>query len=114
MNDSANMIKQKVNKYGFSGGQDTRQLQAQYGANLAVDMPYQYLRHIMEDDSRLEQIGKDYAAGRMMTGEVKQLCIDELTALVREHQQRMINVTDDVVNHFMNPHRPSLRCFSSD
>lgn len=109
MNDSANAIKIKVDKYGLSGGGDTRELHRMHGANLERDMPYQYLRHIMNDDVRLEQIGVDYQAGRIETHEVKQICVDELVQLVAGHQQRLTTITDDVVSHFMNPNRPSLR-----
>merc|ERR1719356_167272 len=68
MTDTPKMIAKKVNRYAFSGGQQTRELQEQLGADLDVDVPYQYLRHIMEDDLRLQQIGDDYANGRLMTG----------------------------------------------
>jgi len=111
MTDTPVMIARKVNKYAFSGGQATAEDQRQYGANLEVDVPYQYLRHIIDDDERLHQLGVDYAAGRLMTGEVKQICINELTAMVKEHQSKMAEVTDDVVRHFMDPARSSLRCF---
>merc|ERR1712217_481718 len=76
------------------------------------DVSYQYLRHIMEDDERLSQIGAEYAAGRLLSGEVKQICIDELTALVAEHQANMAQVTDEVVKHFMDPKRGSFKMFS--
>jgi len=112
MSDTPDMISRKVKKYAFSGGQATAELQRRHGANLEVDVPYQYLRHVMDDDERLCSIGIEYAAGRMMTGEVKQICIDELTAIVASHQQRLANVTDDVVRHFMDPSRKSLQCFA--
>merc|ERR1712226_1493585 len=109
MNDTPNMIKHKVHKYAFSGGQDTKQLHEAYGANLAIDVPFQYLRHLMVDDVRLQQICEDYKAGKLMTKEVKDICIDELVALVQGHQERLSRVTDDVVAHFMDPNRASLR-----
>merc|ERR1712113_419734 len=114
MTDTPKMIAKKVNKYAFSGGQQTRELQEKLGADLDVDVPYQFLRHIMEDDARLEQIGEEYAAGRMMTGEIKNICIAELTKLVKKHQENLAQVTDEVVRHFMDPTRHSLRCFDTD
>merc|ERR1712039_934028 len=111
MTDTPAMIARKVKKYAFSGGQATAEEHRRYGANIDVDVPFQYLRHIMEDDERLGQIGADYAAGRLMTGEVKQICIDELTSLIADHQARMASVTDEVVKNFMDPTRSSLKCF---
>merc|ERR1712125_8141 len=111
MNDTPNMIRHKIHSYAFSGGQNTKQLQEAHGANLTVDVPYQYLRHLMVDDIRLRQIGEDYEAGKLMTKEVKDICVDELVALVQGHQERLSRVTDDVVAHFMDPHRASLRFF---
>merc|ERR1712032_1084053 len=82
MSDSPKVIARKVKKYAFSGGQATEQDHRRYGADIDVDVSFQYLRHIMEDDERPSQIGAEYAAGRLLSGEVKQICIDELTALV--------------------------------
>eukprot|EP00931_Biecheleriopsis_adriatica_P102111 TRINITY_DN77135_c0_g1_i1.p1 TRINITY_DN77135_c0_g1~~TRINITY_DN77135_c0_g1_i1.p1 ORF type:complete len:436 (-),score=89.96 TRINITY_DN77135_c0_g1_i1:176-1483(-) len=112
MTDTPKLIAKKVNKYAFSGGQETRELQEKLGANLDVDVPYQYLRHIMEDDLRLEQIGQDYANGKLMTGELKKICIDELVKIVENHQEAMRHITDETVRHFMDPTRQSLKAFS--
>lgn len=112
MTDTPKMISQKINKYAFSGGQDTKELQQQYGANIDIDVPYQYLRYVMEDDARLEQIGKEYSAGQLMTGEVKNIVIEELGKLVQQHQANLQSVTDEVVRHFMDPSRESLKCFT--
>merc|ERR1712187_192329 len=109
MTDTPKEIAKKVNKYAFSGGQETMELQRKYGADLNVDVPFQYLRHIMEDDMRLKHIGEDYAAGKMMTGEIKKICIEELVNLVKQHQESIANVTDADVQRFMDPSRQSLR-----
>jgi tryptophanyl-tRNA synthetase len=113
MTDTPKMIHKKVNRYAFSGGQDTKELQQKYGANLNVDVAYQYLRHIMEDDERLQQIGDDYAIGKLMTGEVKKICSEELTKLVERHQMNMSSITDETVRRFMDPSRESLKFFAS-
>lgn len=41
------------------------------GANLDVDVPWKWLNFFLEDDERLAQIGAEYGAGRMLTGEIK-------------------------------------------
>lgn len=71
VSDTPKDIKDKINKYAFSGGGATAEEQRARGANLAVDVPYKYLTFLMEDDAELGRIGEEYAAGRMLTGEVK-------------------------------------------
>ena len=66
-----------------------------------VDVAYQYLRFFLEDDEELETIRVDYAAGRLLTGEVKGRLIAVLNEMVGEHQARRAAVTDDVVAEFM-------------
>lgn len=41
--DSAKEIKNKINRYAFSGGRDSIELHRKYGANLEVDIPFKYL-----------------------------------------------------------------------
>ncbi|XP_010674194.1 tryptophan--tRNA ligase, cytoplasmic [Beta vulgaris subsp. vulgaris] len=99
--DSAKDIKNKVNRYAFSGGQDSIEKHRKYGANLEVDIPVKYLGFFLEDDAELEHIRTDYAAGRMLTGEVKQRLIEVLTVMVERHQQARAAVTDEMVDAFM-------------
>ncbi|MFS8019755.1 putative tryptophan--tRNA ligase [Helianthus anomalus] len=73
--DSPKEIKNKVNKYAFSGGQDSVENHRKYGANLEVDIPFKYLSFFLEDDEELEHIRKEYGSGRMLTGEVKKKLI---------------------------------------
>ncbi|PKX98059.1 tryptophan--tRNA ligase WRS1 [Aspergillus novofumigatus IBT 16806] len=103
MSDAPNRIKNKINKYAFSGGQDTAELQRQLGANTKDDVPFQYLTFFMEDDEELERIRVAYEKGEMLTGEVKQKCIAELQAYVQAFQERRAQVTDEIVAEFMQP-----------
>ena len=48
----------QILKYAFSGGRDTKEEHRQFGGNTEVDVSYQYLNFFLEDDQRLEQIGK--------------------------------------------------------
>lgn len=71
------------------------------GANLAVDIPYHYLRFFLEDDQKLQEIEKNYSAGKMMTGEVKKILIEIMQKMITEHQQRRSQITDADVRKFM-------------
>ncbi|OIW01732.1 hypothetical protein TanjilG_03870 [Lupinus angustifolius] len=94
--DSAKEIKTKVNRYAFSGGQDSVEKHRQLGANLEVDIPIKYLSFFLDDDVELEHIKKEYGAGRMLTGEVKQRLVEVLTELVERHRRARASVTDEV------------------
>jgi len=54
--DTPKQIKNKINKYAFSGGRDTMEEQRLHGANLAVDISWKWLNFFLEDDARLEQV----------------------------------------------------------
>jgi hypothetical protein len=45
---------------------------------MQVDVPYQYLTFFLEDDDELATIATEYAAGRLLTGEVKKRLIELL------------------------------------
>lgn len=100
MTDTPAQIKDKINKYAFSGGQDTLELQRERGANVAVDISFQYLRFFLDDDKEVERIGHDYAAGRLLTGEVKARCIEVLQTFVASFQARRAAVTDELLDQF--------------
>jgi tryptophanyl-tRNA synthetase len=84
LTDTANDIKKKINKYAFSGGQPTLEEQREKGANLDIDVPFQYLQFFLEDDEKLEDIRKKYSSGEMMTGEIKQILIEVLQKFVAD------------------------------
>jgi len=98
--DTGKKIKTKIGR-AFSGGQETAELQKELGADLEVDVAYQYLTFFLEDDDELETIGREYKAGRMMTGQVKGRLIELLTAMVKEHQDLRATVGDEVLREFM-------------
>ncbi len=99
--DTAASIKKKINKFAFSGGGATEELQREHGANTDVDVAFQYLNFFLEDDAELEQIRVDYSSGAMLTGEVKARLISVLQAMVTEHQEARKLATDEVVERFM-------------
>jgi tryptophanyl-tRNA synthetase len=105
MTDTPNQLKNKVNKHGFSGGKETEEEHRREGGDTEVDVAYQYLRFFLEDDEELEQIGKDYRAGTLLTGQLKSKCIGLLQAFVKNFQENRAKVTDELVAQFMDPTR---------
>ena len=101
LTDSRASIKEKINKYAFSGGQETKELQEQLGANLAVDVPYTWLTFFLEDDEQLAHIAEEYGSGRMMTSQVKKVLIQVLGDMAEGHQEARSKVTSAVLAEFM-------------
>jgi len=106
--DTPAEIKSKVNKYAFSGGQQTVEEHRRLGADLAVDVPYQWLTFFLFDDAKLKQIGDDYSSGKMLSGEIKQELINVIKPLVASHQHARALVTNDIVTAFMTPRKLEL------
>jgi tryptophanyl-tRNA synthetase len=47
-------VKEKVMKHAKSGGRASLEEHRKLGADLEVDIPYQWLRFFLEDDERLQ------------------------------------------------------------
>ena len=58
MTDKPNQIKNKINRHGFSGGQETEEEHRRLGGDPDVDVSYQYLTFFLEDDEELVQIAE--------------------------------------------------------
>ena len=104
LTDSLDEIERKIKVHAFSGGQETRKMQEELGANLEVDVSYQWLRFFLEDDDELEKIGKDYSSGSgefWSTGVVKARLVKVLKDIVQKHQRERANVSDEVVREWM-------------
>lgn len=100
MTDSEKEVKDKINRYAFSGGQDTVELHRELGGNPDVDISYQWLKYFLEDDAELERIYHEYRTGRMLTGELKKITIETIVNVIRRHKEEKAKVTDELVAHF--------------
>ena len=105
MSDTANQIKNKINKYAFSGGQETLELHRELGGRTDVDVSYMYLTffHLGPgSDEELAEIKEQYEKGTMSTGELKAKLIGVLQEIVAKHQEAHAKVTDEVIAHYMS------------
>ncbi|KAG8872702.1 tryptophan--tRNA ligase [Tulasnella sp. 331] len=105
MTDTSNQIKNKVNKHGFSGGRETEEEHRRLGGDPDVDVAYQYLGFLEDDDETYEKLAKDYRAGTLLTGELKAICIKKLQDFVKTFQDNRAKVTDEVIDSFMDATR---------
>ncbi|KAK4193114.1 hypothetical protein QBC35DRAFT_482656 [Podospora australis] len=101
MRDTPNQIKNKINKYAFSGGKVSQEEHRAEGGNTEVDVAYQYLKFFLEDDEELEKIKVSYEKGDLLTGEIKAICIKHLQEYVAAFQERRAKVDDEAVKLFM-------------
>jgi tryptophanyl-tRNA synthetase len=101
LTDTPNQIKIKINKYAFSGGQDTAEKQRELGGRTKDDVSFQYLNFFMEDDDELERIRQSYEKGELLTGELKAICIKHLQEYVAGFQERRKKVTEEMRREFM-------------
>jgi len=104
LTDSSDEIEKKIKSHAFSGGQESKKLQEKHGANLVVDVSYQWLTFFLEDDDELLKIGTDYSTGRgefWSTGKVKARLVEVLREIVDEHQRKRALVTEEIVREWM-------------
>ncbi len=67
-------------KRALSGGRDTLEEHKRLGAVVEKDMAFELLKqHLVEDDAELNRIYTEYKAGRMMSGEVKEIACQKIT-----------------------------------
>jgi len=87
--DTPSMVKKKINKYAFSGGQPDIEQHRKIGGNPDIDVSYQYLRIFFEpDDNKLKSIHDDYKSGKMLTGELKGILIEKINSFLEVHQEK--------------------------
>ncbi|WEL19250.1 tryptophan--tRNA ligase [Candidatus Nanohalococcus occultus] len=101
LDDSPEEIEKKVKQNAFSGGGTTLEEHREKGADLSVDVSYQWLHNLLlEDDEQLEKIAREYSSGEMLTGEIKEILIEELQEFIGAHQERKENA-DELVQQMM-------------
>jgi len=88
LDDDEKTVRNKVMKYAFSGGQPTVEEHRKLGGNPDVDVSFQWLYLLFEEnDEEVERIRTEYKAGRILSGEMKQLLVDRLNAFLKTHRE---------------------------
>ncbi|KAG4300631.1 hypothetical protein PCK1_003060 [Pneumocystis canis] len=97
MSDTVSQIKNKINKYAFSGGGATLEEHIKKGGNPDLDVSFTYLMYFLENDDELEKIRCDYSSGKMLTSELKAITIKVLQDFIIGFQEQLALVTDDII-----------------
>lgn len=95
--DSPDIVKKKINKYAFSGGQSSVEEHRKLGGNPNIDVSYQWLRLFFEpDDNKLKKIEENYRNGSLLTGELKAILIDKINTFLKVHQEKREKAKDQI------------------
>jgi tryptophanyl-tRNA synthetase len=100
LDDDIDSMTKKIRK-AYSGGQSTIEEHRRLGGNPDIDVAYQYMMYFFEqDDSYLADINSDYRNGKILAGEMKQICIDKATDWMKNHQE-LRTQTEHLVKEFL-------------
>jgi tryptophanyl-tRNA synthetase len=88
LDDPPEKVKEKINKYAFSGGRGSVKEHRLKGGIPEVDVAFKILLYGTEpDDRKLKKIEDDYRSGKLLTGELKQITIEKLNTFLKQHQK---------------------------
>ena len=88
LTDEPNVVKKKVNKHAFSGGRETLEEHKKLGGDCSVDVAYQWLYNLFEeDDNKIKEIESKYSNGDMLSGEIKKILIEKINNLLENHRE---------------------------
>ena len=85
LNDDLDTITKKIRK-AYSGGQSTIEEHRRLGGNPDFFVAYHYMMFFFEDDDNyLAELNSDYRNGKILAGEMKQICVDKATEWMKNH-----------------------------
>jgi tryptophanyl-tRNA synthetase len=88
LHDDEKTVEKKIKKYAFSGGKDTIEEHRKLGGNPDVDVCFQYLKFMFEEDDRvLKEIEEKYRGGKMLTSELKEIAIEKINDFLKRHRK---------------------------
>jgi len=74
----------------FSGGRNTLEEHKRLGGMPEKDMAFELLKqHFIEDDKKLKKLYDDYKAGKLMSGDIKDIACKELTKFMKDFNKKL-------------------------
>ncbi len=79
----------KIQK-AVTGGRKTAEEQRKLGAEVEKDMVFELLKmHLIENDNKLDLIYQQYKTGQMLSGELKKIACEKMTAFMENFVQKL-------------------------
>ncbi len=95
LTDDPETVREKVRKHAYTGGRASVEEHRERGGVPEEDVPFQYLSAFFEpDDDELARIEREYRAGDLLSGELKELAADRIADFLEGHQQRRAALGD--------------------
>ncbi len=84
-------------KRALTGGRDTLEEHRRLGAVIEKDMVFELMKqHLIEEDKELDMIYREYKAGRMTSGELKQIACDKMTEFLADFSAKLEKARQNV------------------
>jgi len=100
LSDDVETAEKKIKK-SFSGGQATLEEHRRLGGDPDKDVAYQYMMYFFEeDDTFLAEINEGYRSGKILAGEMKQMCIERATEWLTDLSEKKDETAHLVANFF--------------
>ncbi|AHG02594.1 tryptophanyl-tRNA synthetase [Halobacterium sp. DL1] len=95
LTDDPDTVRQKIRKHAYTGGQSSVEAHREQGGDPEVDVPFQYMSAFFEpDDDELARVEREYRAGDLLSGELKELAADRIVEFLEGHQDRRDELDD--------------------
>lgn len=95
LDEEEEAIRKKIYK-AFSGGQPTIELHKKLGGNPEIDVAFQLLYYMFEEDDKvISEIYHNYKKGELLTGELKNYAIQKISSFLEKHKRAKDKVKVD-------------------
>lgn len=103
LTDEPNQVKKKINKFAYSGGRDSIEEHRKLGGDTTIDVAYQWLYSIFEeDDNKIKKIKEEYEKGNILSGEIKKILIERINNFLEKHNKRKENaIKNNLLEKYM-------------
>jgi len=95
LTDDPETVREKVREHAYTGGRASVAEHRERGGDPETDVPFQYLSAFLEpDDDELARVEREYRAGDLLSGELKELAADRIVGFLAGHQRRRAALGD--------------------
>ncbi|MFB6071951.1 MAG: tryptophan--tRNA ligase [Halobacterium sp.] len=95
LTDDPDTVREKIRQHAYTGGRASVEAHREKGGVPEEDVPFQYLRAFFEpDDVELARVEREYRAGELLSGELKEFAADRIVEFLAGHQERRAAVEE--------------------